>query len=206
MLQVWRGVEPIPYVSTPPSTLVLLDADKEEELEPTPKEIIDEPSTLNLQTLSLHLSPSTYWGFTPHHTFKVKGTIQGSEVIGLVDLGAEANFLSTHIVSSLGLPLSQMWSFQVEVGNGATEPGVGSCENVELIVQGVSIVANFLVMELERSEVVLDAGWVASLGRFEGDYQRLTLSLWNYCNNLMMFFKNQTVAGGSILTSKHSTR
>jgi len=43
-------------------------------------------------------------------------------------------------------------------------------------VQGVSIVANFLVMELGWSEVVLGAGWEASLGRFEGDYQRLTLS------------------------------
>jgi len=40
--------------------LVLLDADKEEELEPTPEEITDEPSTLNLQTSSLHLSPSSY--------------------------------------------------------------------------------------------------------------------------------------------------
>jgi len=85
--------------------LVLLDADKEEELEPTPEEITDKPSTLNLQTLSLHLSPSNYWGFTSHHTFKAKGTIQGSEVIVLVDSGVEANFLSTHIVSSLGLPL-----------------------------------------------------------------------------------------------------
>ena len=94
----------------------------------------------------------------------------------LVDSRAEANFLSTHIVSSLGLPLSQMRPFQVEVGNGAIEPGVGGCENVKLIVQGVAIVANFLVMELGRSKVVLGVRWVASLGRFEGDYQRLTLS------------------------------
>jgi len=43
-------------------------------------------------------------------------------------------------------------------------------------VQGVSIVANFLVMELGWSKVVLGVGWVASLGRFEGDYKRLTLS------------------------------
>jgi len=83
--------------------------------------------------------------------------IQRSEVIVLVDSGAEANFLSTYIISSLSLPLSQMRPFQVEVGNGAIEPGVGGCENVKLIVQGVSIVANFLVMELGRSEVVLCA-------------------------------------------------
>jgi len=39
-----------------------------------------------------------------------------------------------------------MQPFQVEVGNGVIEPRVWGCENVELIVQGVSIVANFLVM------------------------------------------------------------
>jgi len=43
-------------------------------------------------------------------------------------------------------------------GNGAIDPGVSACENVELIVQGVSLVANFLVMELGRSEVVLGVG------------------------------------------------
>jgi len=43
-------------------------------------------------------------------------------------------------------------------------------------MQGVSIVANFLVIELGWSEVVRDVGWVASLGKFERDYQWLTLS------------------------------
>jgi len=138
--------------------LVLVDADKEEEFEPAPEEIIEEPSTPNLQTLSLHLSCFSYWGFTSHHTFKAKGTIQGSEVIVLVDLGVEANFLSTHLVYSLGLPLCSMRPFQVEVGNGAIELGVRVCKNVKLIMQGVSIVANFLVMELGRSKVVLGAG------------------------------------------------
>jgi len=155
---------------------VLVDADGLEELEPTPEEITEEPSTLNLKTLSLHLSSFSYWWFTSHYTFKAKGTIKGSEVIVLVDTGAKGNFLSTHIASSLGLPLSPMRPFQVEVGNGAIELGVGGCKNVEMIVQGVSIVANFLVIELGLSEVVLGAGLDAGLGKFEGDYQQLTLS------------------------------
>ena len=155
---------------------MLVDVDKEKKLESTPEEITEEPSTLKLQTLSLNLPSFNYWEFTPHHTFKAKGTIQGSEVIVLVDSGAEANFLSTPIVSSLGLSVSQMRPFQVEVGNGAINTGVEGCEIVKLIVQSVSIVANFLVVELGRSEVVFGARWVASLGRFEGDYQQLTLS------------------------------
>ena len=105
--------------------LVLLDANKEGELEPIHEEITEKPFTLNLETLSLHLSPSSYWGFTPHQTFKAKGMIQGSEVIVLVDSGAEANFLSTHIVSFLGLPLSQMRPFQVEFGKALLNQELG---------------------------------------------------------------------------------
>ena len=45
-----------------------------------------------------------------------------------------------------------------------------------VLVQGISIVEDFLVMELGRSKVVLGTGWVASLGKFEGDYRNLTLS------------------------------
>jgi len=107
---------------------VLVDADKEKELKPTPEEIIEESSTLKLQTLSLYLPSFSYWRFTLHYTLKAKGTIQVSKVIMLVDSGAEANFFSTHNVSSLGLPVSQMQPFQVEVGNGVIDPGIGGCE------------------------------------------------------------------------------
>ena len=129
-----------------------------------------------VHTLSLHLSSFSYWGFTTHQTLKVCGTINDREVIILVDPVPEANFLSSKLVSSLGLPLLQLCPFRVEVGNGAIEQGVGGCENVVIQVQGITIVENFFVMELGRSEVVLGAGWIASLGKFEGDYGSLTLS------------------------------
>jgi len=144
------------------------EEDKEELLEDTPD--------VAIHTLSLHLSSFSYWGFTTHQTLKVRGTINDRDVIILVDPGAEANFLSYKLVSSLGLPLLQLCPFRVEVGNGAIEQGVGGCENVVIQVQGITIVENFFVMELGRSEVVLGAGWIASLGKFEGDYGSLTLS------------------------------
>ncbi|XP_072088087.1 uncharacterized protein [Arachis hypogaea] len=62
------------------------------------------------------------------------------------------------------------------VGNGVIEHGLGGCEEVEILVQGISIVEDFLVMELGRYEVVLGARCIASLGKFEGDYNALSLS------------------------------
>jgi len=140
------------------------------------EELLDDAPDLAVHTLSLHLSSFSYGGFTTHQTLKVRGTINGRDVIILVDPGAEANFLSSKLFFSLGLPLLQLYPVRVEVGNGAIEQGVGGCENVLIQVQGVTIVENFFVMELGRSEVVLGAGWIASLGKFEGDYGSLTLS------------------------------
>ncbi|XP_072054839.1 uncharacterized protein [Arachis hypogaea] len=117
-----------------------------------------------------------YWGLTSHQTLKVRATINGVEVVVLVDPGAEANFISSSLVSILGLPLVHLPPFRIEVGNGAIEHGLGGCEKVELLVQEISIVEDFLVIELGRSEVVLGAGWIASLGIFEGDYNALSLS------------------------------
>jgi len=79
-----------------------------------------------------------------------------------VDPGAEANFLSSKLVSALDLPLLQLRPFRVEVGNGAIEQGVEGCENVVIQVQGITICENFFLM---------GAGWLASLGKFEGDYR-----------------------------------
>jgi len=45
-----------------PTRVDTVDADEEEELEPAPEEITEEPSTFNLQTQSLHLSSFSYWG------------------------------------------------------------------------------------------------------------------------------------------------
>jgi len=118
----------------------------------------NEQPLLALHRVSLHLSSFSYWGLTSHKTLKFRGTINGSEVIILVDLGAKANFLSTTLVSTLGLPLVHLPPFRVEVGNGNVEHGLRGCERVTVLVQGISIVEDFLVMELGRFEVVLDAG------------------------------------------------
>ena len=60
MLQVWEKWNPSHTCQHRHQHLVLLDTDKEEELEPAPEEITEEPSTLNLQTLFLHLSSFSY--------------------------------------------------------------------------------------------------------------------------------------------------
>jgi len=141
---------------------------------------------LAIKTLSLDLSSFSYWGLTTYQTLKVRGSINGRDVIILVDPRAEANFLSSKLVFSLGLSLLQLPPFQVEVWNGAIEQGVGGCENVVIQVQGITICEIFFVMELGHSEVVFGVGWIVSLRKFEGDYKFLTLSWMHEGTKLML--------------------
>ena len=129
-----------------------------------------------MNSLELQLSSYSFWGLTTHKTFKTKGILKGREVIILVDPGASANFIATRLVQELNLPKQKVPRFHVEVGNGATEKGHWGCENINIEVQGITIKQSYFVMELGKSEVVLGAGWVASLGKFEGDYNEMTLS------------------------------
>lgn len=46
------------------------------------------------------------------------------------------------------------------MGNSAIKQGVGGCENVLILVQGINMVKNVFLMELRQSEVVLRAVWI----------------------------------------------
>ena len=109
-------------------------------------------------------------------TFKVEGKIQDREVVILIDPGASTNFIATRIVEELQLPTTRIKEFQVEVGNGTIEKGNLGCERVKIEVWEIQIIQSFFVMELVKTEVVLGAGWMTSLGKFAGDYDEMMIS------------------------------
>ena len=131
---------------------------------------------LELEKLKLQLSSYSYWGLTTHKTFKVKGKIQDREVIILIDPRASTNFITTRIVQELQLSTTRIREFQVEVGNGTIKKGNLGCERVKIEVQEIQIIQSFFVMELGKTEVVLGARWMASLGKFVGDYNEMMIS------------------------------
>jgi len=131
---------------------------------------------LELKKLELQLSSYSYWGLTTHKTFKVKGKIQHKEDVILIDPGASTNFIATRIVQELQLLTTRIREFQVEVGNGTIKKGNLGCERVKIEVQGIKIIQSFFVMEVRKTEIVLRAGWMTSLGKFMGDYNEIMIS------------------------------
>ena len=103
---------------------------------------IEEASLKNMR-----ISLNSLARLTSNKSFKVRGEIQGRDVLVLVLSGASENFLT------LQLSVKKIPTFTIEVGNGQNEKGV--CCGLELKVQGISITQNFFLMDMGRTKVVL---------------------------------------------------
>ena len=66
---------------------------------------------------NLELSLNSVRGLTFNKSYKLKGSIEGNEVIILIDSGASSNFISEKLVKRPKLIMENVNSFMVEVGN-----------------------------------------------------------------------------------------
>ena len=115
-------------------------------------------------------------GQTNPGTIKIRGMIQGKEVIMLVDCGATHNFISEKLVTMLKLPTRDTSNYGVILGSRTAIKGKGVCENVEVILNGWAVTENFLPLELGGVDVILGMQWLYSFGVTEMDWKNLIMS------------------------------
>ena len=75
-------------------------------------------------------------GLTNPGTMKVRGKIQGREVIVLIDCGATHNFISDKLVAMLKLNTKETSNYGVILGSETAIKGKGICERVEVDLDG----------------------------------------------------------------------
>ncbi|KAA0033719.1 Transposon Tf2-6 polyprotein [Cucumis melo var. makuwa] len=90
--------------------------------------------------------------------------IEGGEVIILIDSGATHNFIHRGVVEELALPLERKNKFRVTIDNGTALEGNGICKKVEVKLPKLTIVADFLVIELRSIDLVLGMQWLRIYG------------------------------------------
>lgn len=73
------------------------------------------------------ISLNSVMGLTSPKTFKMKGTINGKEVVVMVDPGATHNFLSKETIGRTGVKVSPSTAFSVSLGTGDEVKGSGIC-------------------------------------------------------------------------------
>ncbi|WZZ71775.1 hypothetical protein YC2023_083145 [Brassica napus] len=110
------------------------------------------------------LSVNSVVGLSSPHTINLRGSINGVEVVVLIDSGATHNFISESVVQKLGLAISTTQGFGVMVGAGLTVKGKGVCEGVQLQLPTCVVNSNFQPLELGIADVILGVQWLETLG------------------------------------------
>ena len=141
------------------------------EADSTPK--LDNTEDTNDEPFPFSLPLSSMVGLSAPHSLKIRGKIQGPDVVVLVDLGAH-NFISTTLVE-LGLPKLSTKEFRVVLGIGDEIKATGVCRQVKLHLAALEIMVDFFLIPLGSSVVILGYQWLASLGESHMNWGAMTI-------------------------------
>ena len=156
--------------------VLLVHEDEEEDDNQFDDKATEEPALIELKD-AMELSLNSVVGLTTPGTMKIKGTIGSKEVIILVDSGATHNFLSLELVQQLALPLTTTTSYGVMMGTGISVKGKGICRGVCISMQGLTVVEDFLPLELGNTDVILGMPWLGTLGDVKVNWKMLTMKI-----------------------------
>ncbi|KAI0520045.1 hypothetical protein KFK09_007510 [Dendrobium nobile] len=123
------------------------------------------------------ISLNSVMGFTPSHTMKVKGKILGREVVVLIDSGATHNFISTQVAEELGMEPTETGNYGVMMGTWKIESSIGICKGVEMRLQEIRVVEDFLPLKLGSTHVILGMKWLQTLGETKVNWGTMVMEL-----------------------------
>lgn len=128
----------------------------EEEEEEGTKATKEESSLMvEEKELELALNSSSVDGLSSPKTMKFFGEVGGRRVVVLLDSGATHSFISKKLAEELNLPVT-LARFVVTLGDERKIKGMGKCKLVEIKSQGVSIIHEFFLFELDSIEIILE--------------------------------------------------
>ncbi|TYK17993.1 Ty3/gypsy retrotransposon protein [Cucumis melo var. makuwa] len=114
-------------------------------------------------------------GFTSKGTMQLKGHVKDKEVIVLIDSGATHNFIHQALVDEKKILIEEGTPLGVTIGDGTRYKGKRICRKVELRLNELTIVADFLTVVLGKVDVVLGMQWLDTTKNNEG-----SLTILNY--------------------------
>ncbi|GKD69848.1 retrotransposon gag domain, retroviral aspartyl protease [Tanacetum coccineum] len=106
-------------------------------------------------------------------TMKVEGTLEGRKVLTLVDSGSTHNFISTSLVKQLGLKVSTVPSFGVQIGNGKIIQCNQICCGFSLVLPGLKITEDYFPFFIRGADLVLGIKWLASLNTVQANWNEM---------------------------------
>jgi len=120
----------------------------------------------------MDLSVCSARGLTQPQTMKLKGELQGQEVLILIDSEASHNFVS----SKLGLKLESTKPYYVRLGDGNRKSTQGCCKNLKVQLGPYMMEGDFFLFDLGGVDLILGVAWLATLGEIKANWQTLSMS------------------------------
>ncbi|WVZ21021.1 hypothetical protein V8G54_008343 [Vigna mungo] len=141
---------------------VLLLAEDEEEV------ANDEVGEFESKTMELFACSAE--GMTPPKTTKLVGWVGGRRMVVLIDSGASHNFVSKDLAEDLKLPVTEMSSYLVSLGDGR--------KKLQLSLGEAMVVEDFYLFDLGGVGIILGVAWLAKLGEMVINWRDMTMSYY----------------------------
>lgn len=93
----------------------------------------------------------------------------------LIDFGATHKFISLEVVRKIGLPTTATNNYDVVMGTSESVTGKGMCKGVVLELQGLTIIEDFLPLDLGSTNVVLGMKWLGTSRSIEVNWKLLSM-------------------------------
>ncbi|KAL4023262.1 hypothetical protein IC575_017013 [Cucumis melo] len=139
--------------------------------------------TVELKNLELtedtEIELKTMTNLSSKGTMKLKGWVRQKEIVVLIDSGTTHNFIHQALAEELQMGLEQNTQFGYTIGNGTRYKGKGVCRRVELKLKEITIIADFLAVELGTVDAVLGMQWLDTTGTMRIHWPSLTMIFWN---------------------------
>ncbi|TYK03081.1 ty3-gypsy retrotransposon protein [Cucumis melo var. makuwa] len=108
----------------------------------------------------VELSLNSVVGLTAPGTFKLRGKLEDPEVVIMIDCGATHNFISSRLVEEMQITTTETTQYGVIMGSGKAVQGKGLCTGVVVGLPGLTVVEDFLPLELGNLDMVLGMQWL----------------------------------------------
>lgn len=125
---------------------------------------------IEAKEMKANLNSNSVVGIDSPKTMKFIRAIRERQVLILLDSRATHNFISDRLVTEMQI-FVQPVTFTVVLGDSRKVKRVGKCKRVELIVQRVKIIQDFLPFRLGRVDVILGIEWLSLLRKVKTNWE-----------------------------------
>ncbi|KAJ0927423.1 putative nucleotidyltransferase, Ribonuclease H [Helianthus annuus] len=167
--------------------LLFFDDDPPPDPDPTPLSDSQFAEQLQLSEVQTHsaISYNALAGGCNSSTLRFTGNVKGKSVQVLLDGGSTHSFVQTRIAAYLNLTIEAISPFTVLVGSGERLPCTGLAKQVEVTIQGHTVLVDFYVLPLQGWDMVLGVSWLSTLGPVVTDYAASQFEFQNKGRRIM---------------------